>query len=87
MDQLDDRFTVMWSRPADVADLEDSSAFGDSARERPGRPDALVNVAGRLGERIGYVHPKQADPETLDQGEAEQLCSAKAVRGGDVRTS
>lgn len=36
----------------------------------------------RFGERIGYVHLKQADPEVLAQVKAEQLCFAEAVRRG-----
>jgi inosose dehydratase len=36
----------------------------------------------RFGERIGYVHLKQADPVILEQVAAEDLCFAEAVRRG-----
>jgi inosose dehydratase len=43
--------------------------------------DSLALIE-RFGERIGYVHLKQADPTVLAQVQAENLCFAEAVRRG-----
>jgi inosose dehydratase len=41
-----------------------------------------LSLIERFGERIGYVHLKQADPAILEQVAAEDLCFAEAVRRG-----
>jgi len=46
VDELGQRSQAIWGRAADVANLEDFSAFVSTATETLGRPAALVNVAG-----------------------------------------
>jgi NAD(P)-dependent dehydrogenase (short-subunit alcohol dehydrogenase family) len=46
MEELGHSGAVVWGRAADAADLDDFSAFVNSAGEALGPPGALVNVAG-----------------------------------------
>ena len=41
-----------------------------------------LDLIRRFGERVGYVHIKQMDPEILAQVAAEDLCFGEAVRRG-----
>ncbi|NUP14781.1 MAG: TIM barrel protein [Streptomyces sp.] len=68
-------------RPLNESDSRCTNLCLDTGHVTYGGGDN-VDLIRRFGERVGYVHIKQMNPEILAQVDAEDLSSGEAVRRG-----